>query len=210
MCKLYLIGGGPGAGKSTVSQKIADEFGLVRWKADDFVGEHQLEAAERKYPINNYVDSLDENEQSLELIKLTSKQELTRQEELFLIMLKELSRARPDKLLIEGNFLLPELVKKHIKDDYEAIWLVPTRGFQEKLYPKRPWAPKLLKQDTNPELTLEAWIQRDHEYNEEVKRQAEVHGFPYLIVDGNKSVDYTHEWVVEKLHLHKDAVEVTR
>lgn len=180
---IYVLGGGPGAGKSTLADRFSKIYSIPHWRTDDFVGEHQQEAAERKYPVNNYVNGLPPADQQLELIKLSAKQEMARQEELFFILLKELRERTFDRIILEGNCLLPELVTKRFECDFSGIWLIPSLELQQKLYPKRPWVPDLLDQSDKPELVLENWIQRDQEYNETVRKQAETCGLPFIVLD---------------------------
>lgn len=203
MSFIYIIGGGPGAGKSSVAQTISKRHGFDYLKSDALVGEHQQEAAERKYPVNNYINSLTDKDQQLELIKLSGKQEQARQEELFFILLKELRIRKFDRLVLEGNCLFPDLVTKYFESDFRGVWLLPTLSFQKKIYPQRDWVPGLLKKSDNPDITLKNWLQRDHEYNNTVRRQVRRHGFPLLSIDGRRSLDYTIAWAEQQLGLEK-------
>ncbi len=199
MSHVFLIGGGPGSGKSSIAKKLSKEYGIEYWKVDNFVGEHQQEAADRKFPINNYINNLSEDEQQLELLKLTSKQELARQEELFFILIKELRVRTFDYLVLEGNCLLPNLVAQRFEYPYTAVWLLPEPKFQEKIYRKRDWAQELLAGSDDPGLLMKTWLKRDREYNEVVRNQAEIQKFPYLLVDGKKSIDDNYKWAKQKL-----------
>lgn len=201
MSHVYLIGGGPGSGKSSIAQHLSKKFGIEYWKGDDFVGEHQQEAAERKFPMNNYVNNLADDEQQLELIKLTAKQELARQEELFYILLKELRIRKFDQLILEGNCLLPNLVMERFEYPHSAIWLVPTPEFQKELYPKRDWVSDLLKQAKDPEQTLQNWINRDEEFNETIISQAKEHALPLKMINGKQPLEAVEAWAEKQLDL---------
>lgn len=201
MSFVYIIGGGPGAGKSSISEPLSKKYGFEYLRADDFVGEHQQEAAERKYPINNYLNSLKDHEQQLELIKLTSKQEIARQEELFFILLKELRARRIKEVILEGNCLLPRLVQERFEYPHKAVWLIPTLKFQKELYPKREWAEGLLNQSDDPVFTLRNWIKRDHEFNMVILEQAKKYKLPYRRVNGREPVKNTERWVEKHFDL---------
>jgi hypothetical protein len=166
MSHVFLIGGGPGGGKTTIAQRLCNEYGFEYWKADDFVGEHQQEAADRKFPMNNYINNLGKRDQQFELLKLTSKQELARQEELFFILLKELRVRKFDHLVLEGNCLLPNLVLERFEYPYTAIWLLPTDKFQREIYAERDWAKELLGNSDDPKLVRQMWLKRDREYKQ--------------------------------------------
>jgi hypothetical protein len=200
MSQIYIIGGGPGAGKSSVAETLSKKYHIPFWKTDNFVGEHQQVAADKKYPVNNYIASVNEDEQPLELIKLSANQELERQKELFFVLLKDLRKKEFDQVIIEGNCLLPDLVTERFEYPYRAVWIVPTEEFQRKTYPKRPWVPELLKQAEKPDLLLETWITRDKQYNDRVVEQAHARQLAYLEIDGHKPLGATIEWADRQLH----------
>lgn len=199
MSKVYILGGGPGGGKSTLAKMLSKQLGVDYWRADDFVDEHQEAAAREKFPMNQYITSLPEDERPLELIKLTAKQELARQEELFFMMLKELRTKQFDTIVLEGNCLLPALVAERFEYPYQAVWLIPTLAYQKRLYPQRPWAHDILKHSDDPERTLQNWILRDNEYNKTVQKQVQQHGLPYMMIDKEQSVDTVLAWAKKQL-----------
>jgi 2-phosphoglycerate kinase len=47
---VYWIGGATTAGKSTIAERMADEFGLVRYDADSKLREHMSRATEKEHP----------------------------------------------------------------------------------------------------------------------------------------------------------------
>jgi len=204
MRTVYLIGGGPGTGKTTIAQKLGERYNLQYFKADAFVNEHQPAAAAQEYPMNSFLETVPEAERPLELIRFTAKQELARQSELFFMFAKELEDHEYDQAIIEGNCLLPELVSTQLDTQvYRSVWLIPTPPFQAQIYPNRDWAKELLAQADDPDLTLQQWLQRDAEYNEAVKSQAKTHNLPFLVVDGKRSIEYTYAWVEQQLGLGK-------
>lgn len=201
MKKVYVIGGGPAGGKSSVAEAIGEKFNLEVIKADIYEGSHRKRAAQEKYPVNSYLNTLEEGERELELIRLSAKQERARHEELFFMLLKELRDMDFETLVIEGNSLMPKLVKEYFTFSYKAVWLVPTFKFQSEQYLKRDWAIDLLKKGEDPSLLLHTWIKRDHSFNEEIARQARELGFPLLTVDGTEGVDYSIKWAEKQLGL---------
>lgn len=201
MRRVYIVGGGPAAGKSTIAQALSRKYKFDYLKADDLVGEHQQEAAERKFPVNNYINSLPEDKQQLELIRLSGQQEIARQKELFFILLKELRKRQFSNLILEGNCLFPKLLIKYFEHDYIGVWLVPTYQFQKKIYPERSWVPKLLKQSDDPDLVLKNWLYRDREFNKEVLRQVKEYELSAIRINGKRSISDTQAWVEEKFNL---------
>lgn len=201
MKHVYLIGDGPASGKSTTADAISKKHGIERLKLDLLEGDHREKAADDAYPVNSYLNSLPEDMRPLELIRLSSKQEIARHEELFYMLLKELRERDFDKLIIEGNLLMPYLVKGHFEFEYSAVWIIPTLKFQSAQYMKREWAIELLQQSDDPTLLLHNWVQRDHMFNETILAQARQAGFPRLVVDGTKPETDTIAWAEKNLHL---------
>lgn len=188
MAELYLIGGGPCGGKSTVAEALGKKYSINYIHCDHLVGEHQKQAAKEKYPVNSYINSLAKNVQPLELIKLSARQELARQEELFFMLIKELRKLPKEPLILEGNCLLPRLVHSYIKSPHKAVWLIPSLDFQNKNYMERQWIPGLVTQASEPSITLHNLVQRDHEFNQLIKEQAKKYDLPYHVIDGSKTI----------------------
>lgn len=201
MQQLYLIGGGPAAGKSTVSETLAKKYGMTYIKTDLLEGDHRPQAAHEKYPVNNYLNSLSDDERPLELIKLSAKQEAARLEELFFMLLRELEKHEESKIILEGNMLLPHLIKEHLHGNYQAVWLLPTLKFQSQQYLQRDWAVDLIGQSDDPTMLLHTWVKRDHAFNQEVEKEVKQYGFPLLIVDGSNDLKHTTEWVERRFSL---------
>src|SRR5690606_22106183 len=129
--------------------------------ADSLEGSQSKDAANRKYPVNSYLNTLEGTTRELELIRLSTKQELARQEELFFMLLKDLRKNKHSDIIIEGNLLIPDLVKSRFELPYRAVYLLPTYKFQSEQYLKRDWAVKLIQQSDDPSLMLHNWIRRD-------------------------------------------------
>lgn len=203
MRQVYLIGGGPGTGKSTIAQALSKRHGFEVLKADILEGSHRRQAADEKYPVNNYLNNLSDKERPLELIRLSTKQELARHEELFFMLLKELRAMKFDNLIIEGNSLLPDLVRERFEFPCKAVWLLPTLKFQSSQYIKRDWALDLILESEDPTLMLHNWVRRDYSFNQEVIRRLTKLKLPYLLVDGKKDVNHSIDWAEKNLDLTK-------
>ena len=198
---IYLIGGGSGAGKTTTSKTLAKRYGLNHIKMDVFGDDHQSKASPVQQPVSHSVSQLNKEEQPLHLLELDGPHELARQSELFFMFLGELSNLDTDNCVIEGNGLRPELVTKYFTLDYRAVWLIPTDDFLRENGPKRSWLPDILTRSLNPDQTLERWIQRNIEYNDYTRRQAERHKVSYLDIDGEKDINKVVEWATKEFQL---------
>lgn len=199
---LYIIGGGPGAGKTTIARELAQRFNLQYVKADDFAQDHQEKADKLKSPINYAINQLEDEERPLHLLELNSAHELARQTELFFMLLEEITARNIDGAIIEGNCLRPELVSKHVDFDHHAIWLIPTNGFLRHNSPQRTWLPDILKKSSDPDKTMSEWIERDIQHNTFVRDQAKLYDLPYIDVDGTQSIEHVTDQVVENFNLH--------
>lgn len=201
MKQIFLIGGGAASGKSSVAKKIGNEYGIDVLKADILEGDHRKKAAMQQYPVNSYLNTLPEEVRRLELIRFSAKQERARHEELFFMLLKELRERDFEKLIIEGNSLIPRLIRERFEFPYQAVFLFPTLRFQSEQFLEREWARKLVTQAKDPTLLLHTWAHRDHQLNQELEHEARDQGFPVLTVDGSKGLDHSVKWAKKHLNL---------
>lgn len=81
-------------------------------------------------------------------------------------------------IVVEGPQILPDLLPPAAA----AVFLVPTRKFQQSLLAKRPLPPT-----ENPRLALENRIEKDRLFAERVASLAATCGFEIIEVDGSRS-----------------------
>ena len=187
---LYMIGGSPCGGKSTVASLLARQYQLLHIKLDDLVDEMMSQASADSQPI-----CLLRQDRSPEQIWMRNPEEIFPYVKSYLIK----NQDRP--LLVEGAGLLPHLVKELECPASSYLCLTPTADFQKKHYRQREWVPYVLEGTTNPEQAFENWMQRDILFAQMVRQEAVRLGYPSLVTDGSQSENQTAEEVARLLKL---------
>lgn len=198
---LYMIGGSPCSGKSTIASLLARQYQLLHIKLDDFVDEMMSQASVDSQPI-----CLLRQDRNPEQIWMRNPEEMADEgcrfyEEIFPYVKSYLIKNQDRPLLVEGAGLLPHLVKELEWPASSYLCLTPTADFQKKHYKQREWVPYVLEGTTNPEQAFENWMQRDILFAQMVRKEAMKLGYPSLIADGSQSEKQTVEEVARLLKL---------
>lgn len=198
---LYMIGGSPCSGKSTIASLLARQYQLLHIKLDDLVEEMMSQASADSQPI-----CLLRQNRNPEQIWMRNPEEMADEEwrfyeEIFPYVKSYLIKNQDRPLLVEGAGLLPHLVKELECPASSYLCLTPTADFQKKHYIQREWVPYVLEGTTNPEQAFENWMQRDILFAQMVRQEAMKLGYPSLVTDGSQSEDQTVEEVARLLKL---------
>ena len=190
---LYMIGGSPCSGKSTIASLLARQYQLLHIKLDDLVNEMMSQASADSQPI--CLLRQDRNPEEM------ADEEWRFYEEIFPYVKSYLIKNQDRPLLVEGAGLLPHLVKELECPASSYLCLTPTADFQKKHYKQREWVPYVLEGTTNPEQAFKNWMQRDILFAQMVRKEAVLLGYPSLITDGSQSENQTAEEVARLLKL---------
>ena len=190
---LYMIGGSPCSGKSTIASLLARQYQLLHIKLDDLVEEMMSQASADSQPI--CLLRQDRNPEEM------ADEEWRFYEEIFPYVKSYLIKNQNRPLLVEGAGLLPHLLKKLECPASSYLCLTPTADFQKKHYIQREWVPYVLEGTTNPKQAFENWMQRDILFAQMVRKEAVLLGYPSLITDGSQSENQTAEEVARLLKL---------
>jgi hypothetical protein len=159
----YWIGGGTGAGKSTVARALSARHGLRRFAIDSFWYAYAGDEP-RKSPDEQWLHTPPE-EQAREF-ETVSRRMMAR-------ALTDLA-ADPMPTIVEGPQVLPDLVPPGDR----AVFLVPTREFQRAVLERRPMP------SSDPAQALVNRLVKDRLYAERIAELAET----VLEVDGTRDV----------------------
>jgi len=129
---VYWIGGGSGAGKSTVARRIAARYGLRLYATDDLMSDHTNRSSADDSPLLSEFLAMDTDERwvnrSPEVMLETFH---WFRGEAFGLIVEDLLRLPRDRsVIVEGFRLLPHLVKPLLAAPRTAVWLLPTPEFR--------------------------------------------------------------------------------
>ena len=100
-----------------------------------------------------------------------------------------LGMPKSKRLLVEGAALLPKQVASVLSKQTNAIWLIPTAGFQTHQYLRREWASAIVGHCDDPALAFSNWMQRDIRFSEWIEAEAAALDLPILKVDESKTLE---------------------
>lgn len=193
MREIFWIGGSPCAGKTTISEIIAQEFGCQIYQIDRHferyldranVDKHPHLTAYKKMGLKKFL--LRNPQTQLQDVKGISQEQFG----FILDDIVELSNDAP--ILVEGSNILAADVAQHSNDSSKVIWLVPTETFQLETYPKRgSWVQDVLQHYYEPDeavIAFERWMERDAMMAVWTAAEARKYGFRVITVDGSVSL----------------------
>lgn len=184
---IFTIGGSPCSGKSTVAERLAKEYGVCCFHADDFLEEFISLAAEKGLPICSRLRRMTAEEIWMRSPAEQCREEFAIYEELADFIFRKLHAAEGECIIAEGAAFTPDIMKKRGTGGY--LCLVPSPEFQISRYRLRERIWQVLKDCPDKEAAFDNWMQRDILFAEQVRRSCEAGGIPCMVNDGEKPVD---------------------
>lgn len=184
------LGGGSGAGKSTVARQLASGYGLRLYSCDESIAEHARRASAAAAPLLQAFLAMDMDERWVNRTPEEMYQTFPWfHGEGFGLMLEDLL-ALPEapSIIVEGFRLLPRLVAPLLSQPHQAAWLVPTPAFRQSAFDARGFTWELPNKTSNPEHALSNLLLRDQLFTDEVARQARAAHLQLIEVDGRLTV----------------------
>lgn len=171
---VYWLGGGSGAGKSTVARRIAAHHDLHLYSTDDVMADHAQRSSPKDSPLLHEFIAMDLDDRWVN----RSPQVMFEtfhwfQGEGFNLIVEDLLQLPRDrKTIVEGFRLLPHLVEPLITSRSHAVWLLPTPEFRETVIKSRggsSWS--FLAKTTNPERALNNLLERDRMFTNQLREE---------------------------------------
>ena len=183
------IGGGSGAGKSTVARKLAADHGLRLYHTEPFsryVGRADAGAT----PLLQEFMAMDMDERWVNRSPAVMLETFHGfQGEGFDLVLEDL-RALPldPPVLAEGFSLLPRLVAPLLSGPQQAVWLLPTPEFRRAAFESRGSTWTIPNKTSDLQRALANLLARDQLFTEQLRAQARTAGLQTVDVDGSLDV----------------------
>ena len=188
--RVFILGGSPCSGKSTIGSRLATRFDLHYYDVDRHYWDHVKRCTPDRHPTMYRISTMGWNDIWSRPVPVMVKDELERYRELFEMIVQDLLDIDPGRpILAEGAAFLPELVANCGIDPQRVLYMVPTMEFQVHHYKQRAFIHGILQECENPEQAFADWMMRDHLFGEQVLCQAESRGFGALLVNGERSIE---------------------
>ncbi|MFC9673591.1 hypothetical protein [Streptomyces sp. NPDC056949] len=130
---VYWIGGGSGAGKSTIARRLADRYGWRLYATDDVMQDHAARTTPEEAPFLHEFIAMDMDERWVDRppgIMLETFHWF--RGEGFGLIIEDLLRLPQEPcVIVQGFRLLPRLVKPLLAAPEHAVWLLPTPDFRQ-------------------------------------------------------------------------------
>ncbi|MGT2711411.1 AAA family ATPase [Streptococcus oriscaviae] len=185
---LYLIGGSPCSGKSTIAAHLAERYQLIPIKLDDLVEGFTQAARRDGAPISTLREKRTTDQIWLREPAAMAEEEWAFYEEIFPYLRQYLAENRDKPMILEGAGCLPHLIKS-LNMDLSYLCLTPTADFQKEQYAKREWVPYVLQNSSHPQLAFDNWMKRDILFAKRCRKEAERLSYPQLLTDGSRRIE---------------------
>jgi 2-phosphoglycerate kinase len=173
---VYWIGGGSGAGKSTIAGRLADRYGWRRYATDDVMQDHAGRTTPEQAPLLHEFIAMDMDERWVNRSPDTMLETFHwfRGEGFELIIEDLLRLPREPCVIVEGFRLLPHLVKPLLAAPEHAVWLLPTPDFRQDAFQTRAARGEgFVWRTSDPAKAARNLVERDHMFTQRVRKEAE-------------------------------------
>jgi Shikimate kinase len=182
---VYWIGGGSGAGKSTIARRLADRHGLRVYATDDVMSDHARRSVREDAPYLGEFIAMDMDERWLHRSPETMLEifHWFRGEGFDLITEDLLRLPAGPGVIVEGFRLLPRLVEPLLTTPAQAVWLLPTPRFRRAAFDNRGSLWNIAGRTSAPERALRNLLERDRLFTDLLAGEAERLGLSTVQVD---------------------------
>ena len=166
---VYWIGGGSGAGKSTIARRIAAQRGFSVYATDEAMPDHARRTTKQDAPLLHEFMAMDMDERWVNRSPKTMLETFHWfQGEGFNSIIQDvLALPRDRGVVVEGFRLLPRLVKPLLTEPAHAVWLLPTIDFRQTVIESRGGAAwGFLAKTSDPERALHNLLERDRKFTD--------------------------------------------
>jgi 2-phosphoglycerate kinase len=200
---VYWIGGGSGAGKSTIAHRLAARHGLDLYATDDVMSDHASRCTPEDCPFLSEFKAMDMDERWMSRSPETMLETFHwfRGEGFSLIVEDLLRLPTEPRVIVEGFRLLPHLVKPLLAMPNHAVWLLPTPDFRRAAINSRGSTWAIARKTSDPEKALRNLLERDRMFTERLYEQTKPLQLHVIDVDTTMTEDDLTRRVTEALGL---------
>ena len=182
LAHVYWIGGGSGAGKSTIARRLTSRHGLRWYATDAMMAEHDGRITLPDAPFLSEFKGMDMDERWVNRSPEAMLETFHwfRGEGFGLIVEDLLSLPAEPGVIAEGFRLLPRLVKPLLTAPDHAVWLLPTPEFRRASFSSRGSLWEIARKTGNPEKALHNLLERDRMFTDRLRREALGLGLPVI------------------------------
>ncbi|WP_063051147.1 AAA family ATPase [Nocardia arthritidis] len=188
---IYWIGGGSGAGKSTIAGNLAARHGLRVYSTDDAMRDHAARSPQEKSPWLSRFAAMSMDERWVDRTPETMLDTFHwyRGEGFHFIVDDLLCSSAETGVIAEGFRLLPHLVAPLLTERSHGVWLLPSPAFRRAAFDKRGW--EIPAKTRDPERAARNLLERDRLFTNRLRTESTRIGLPVIDVDAVSEEDLT-------------------
>jgi hypothetical protein len=185
LAHVYWIGGGSGAGKSTIAAHLAARYGLRHYATDDAMADHGRRSTPADAPLLHRFAAMDFDERWLtrDVPTMLASFHWYQGEGFGLIVEDLLALPRRPAVVVDGFRLLPDLVAPLLADPARAVWLLPTPRFRRAALAGRGSLWTIAGRTSDPHRALAKLLERDALFTDRLRADTRRLGLPAVEVD---------------------------
>ena len=182
---VYWIGGGSGAGKSTIARRLAARHGLRVYATDDVMRDHAARTTPEDSPLLHAFMAMDMDERWATRSPDTMLDTFHWfRGEGFGLIAEDLRRLPPGPAVVaEGFRLLPHLVRPLLATAHHGVWLLPTPGFRRAAFESRGSTWEIAGRTGDPGRALANLLERDRMFTDRLRVETRRLGLTVIEVD---------------------------
>lgn len=186
---VYWIGGGSGAGKSTVATRLADRYNLRYYGTDESMRDHAQRTTAAEAPLLHAFIAMSMDERWVNRTPETMYETFHWfHGEAFDLIIEDLLAMPPGQgIVVEGFRLLPSLVAPLLADRSRAVWLLPTPDFRAFAIENRAESltgpPGFVHRTSDPERASRNIAERDRYFVDRLRTETRELGLHAITVD---------------------------
>ena len=179
------IGGGSGAGKSTVAARLAAQHDLHLYGTDEAMTAHAHRCRPQRCPHLHAFAAMSMDERWVHRSPRVMLETFHwfRGEAFELIVEDLLALPRERGVLVEGLRLLPPLLAPLLSGPRQAVWLLPTPRFRQAAFEARGGLWQIAGRTSDPPRALANLLERDRLFTERLREQVREHGVAAVEVE---------------------------
>jgi 2-phosphoglycerate kinase len=188
---VYWVGGGSGAGKSTIARRLAARHGLRLYATDDVMPEHAARTTPADSPMLHEFMAMTMDQRWVNRSPETMLETFHwyRGEGFGLIVDALLRLPAQPGVIVEGFRLLPHLVRPLLAVPDHAVWLLPTAGFREAAFESRGSSGAIARKTGDPERAQRNLLARDRMFTERLAEETRRLGLRSIGLDPTVTED---------------------
>ncbi|MEL6520205.1 MAG: shikimate kinase [Pseudomonadota bacterium] len=165
---VYWLGGGSGAGKSTIARRLAEAHGMALYDSDAAMADHAARCPPDQCPELQRFRAMTMDQRWVERDPVTMLNSFHWYlgEGFSLIIEDLLALPSNQPILAEGFRLLPHLVQPQLTDAHRALWLLPTPEFRRTAFEARGGLWDIARKTSQPDRALANLLERDRLFTE--------------------------------------------